>query len=100
MQRQPLAIFQLSDTYHCLFLIALGHQFATYDENWNHVTLQNKVANYFSNFPLEPIRGLLNTGPNMLLFGDKAVYKYDKDGTKMIGDATPLKTFFRCQRQN
>ncbi|MCP9259794.1 hypothetical protein DINM_002995 [Dirofilaria immitis] len=34
-----------------------GNHFATYDENWNHVMLQNEVVNYFDNFPAKPIRG-------------------------------------------
>ncbi|EFO18323.2 hypothetical protein LOAG_10173 [Loa loa] len=34
-----------------------GNHFATYDENWNRVTLQNDVINYFDNFPTKPIRG-------------------------------------------
>lgn len=39
------------------FLIFKGNHFATYDENWNRITLQNTVVNYFDNFPAKPIRG-------------------------------------------
>uniref|UniRef100_A0A915PSL1 Peptidase metallopeptidase domain-containing protein n=1 Tax=Setaria digitata TaxID=48799 RepID=A0A915PSL1_9BILA len=46
-----------------------GNHFATYDENWNYVTLQNEVINYFDNFPAKPIRGTIASLCKNLLLG-------------------------------
>ncbi|KAL3984702.1 Matrixin family protein [Acanthocheilonema viteae] len=73
-----------------------GNHFATYDENWNHVTLQNEVMNYFDNFPAKPIRGVLIRGMKVLLFGDNKVYKYDINNKRVIGEAIPLNIFLHC----
>ncbi|VDK69350.1 unnamed protein product [Onchocerca ochengi] len=73
-----------------------GNHFATYDENWNHITLQNEVVNYFDNFPAKPIRGVLIQQMNVLLFGDNKIYKYDVKDKKVIGKAIQLKAFLHC----
>uniref|UniRef100_A0A0R3S5F7 ZnMc domain-containing protein n=1 Tax=Elaeophora elaphi TaxID=1147741 RepID=A0A0R3S5F7_9BILA len=73
-----------------------GNHFATYDENWNYITLQNAVMNYFDNFPGKPIRGVLIRRAKVLLFGDNKVYKYDINDKRIIGKAVPLKTFLHC----
>ncbi|OZC12070.1 peptidoglycan binding domain protein [Onchocerca flexuosa] len=73
-----------------------GNHFATYDENWNQVTLQNEVVNYFDNFPAKPIRGVLIQQMNVLLFGDDKIYKYDIKDKRVIGKAIPLKAFLMC----
>uniref|UniRef100_A0A8R1Y1J9 ZnMc domain-containing protein n=1 Tax=Onchocerca volvulus TaxID=6282 RepID=A0A8R1Y1J9_ONCVO len=73
-----------------------GNHFATYDENWNHITLQNEVVNYFDNFPAKPIRGVLIQQMNVLLFGDNKIYKYDVKDKKVIGKAIQLKAILHC----
>ncbi|VDM99593.1 unnamed protein product, partial [Thelazia callipaeda] len=51
---QPMGAFLWSEGSQ---IITNGNNFATYDENWNRITLQNKIENYFDNFPRKPIRG-------------------------------------------
>ncbi|CAG9537330.1 unnamed protein product [Cercopithifilaria johnstoni] len=73
-----------------------GNHFATYDENWNHITLQNDVINYFDNFPAKPIRGVIIRRVKVLLFGDKEVHKYDIKDKRVIGKAISLNRFLHC----
>ncbi|VDK82366.1 unnamed protein product [Litomosoides sigmodontis] len=73
-----------------------GNHFATYDENWNRVTLQNMMMNYFDNFPAKPIRGVIIRRMKVLLIGNNEVYKYDINGKRVVGKAMPLKMFLRC----
>ncbi|VDM40404.1 unnamed protein product [Toxocara canis] len=73
-----------------------AHDFAIYDDNWNKVTLQNKLSNYFDNLPNEPLRGAVINGNLVTFFANDNVYKYDVKKRHVIGGAIPLRSYLHC----
>uniref|UniRef100_A0A915AFX0 Peptidase metallopeptidase domain-containing protein n=1 Tax=Parascaris univalens TaxID=6257 RepID=A0A915AFX0_PARUN len=73
-----------------------AHDFAIYDHYWNKGTLQNKISNYFDNFPNEPIRGAIIDGNTVIFFANDNVYRYDVNQRRVVGGSIPLYSYLNC----